>query len=173
MHGRASRMLNGHPSMLALFLALVLSATHAVLVWGLRFLGPSDAGNQSGEFESPRREARKMGRAPVETLRRNGQTGAQGLYSYRSAKDRPLGTGSPDFVICPKGNAKQRSVSLIQQRSLDAGKDIMPTYAPSNPTRTASSLSAYTEVDPSVKTAPHRKQDIKILLLKIQTTRRG
>ena len=29
------------------------------------------------------------------------------------------------------------------------------------------------EVDPSVKTAPHQKQDTKILLLKIQTTRRG
>jgi hypothetical protein len=29
------------------------------------------------------------------------------------------------------------------------------------------------EVDPSVKTAPHQEQDIKILLLKIQITRRG
>jgi site-specific recombinase XerD len=34
-------------------------------------------------------------------------------------------------------------------------------------------LRKVSEVDPSVKTAPHRKQDIKILLLRVQTTRRG
>jgi len=89
----------------------------------------------------------------------------------KSYEDEIVGYISRDStVIEAREKPEKKTVESAQEKpAKKRGRAKKGEARPKETTR----LERQSEVVPSVKTAPHRKQDITILLLKIQTTRRG